>query len=180
MSTLKFEEWYNSDGTRRETILQTVQYVKSDASAYSPGTGWLGTDMIASITPMSVHSRIMIMFTAQMATGYWELQGKFMRKKGVGGTYTDIGTGSRRYQTNANTECGFIHSHYFQSFTNIWYPISYNFIDIPRSTDTLYYQLYVNSYGSNAVYINRTRGDTDAADYNGSPISSITLMEIAA
>ena len=184
MSTLRFDEWYNSDGTKRQTIVGVTQKAVTDASSYSPGTGWIEViPMTAGITVKSSTSRIMIMMTAQMSTGYWELQGKFKRKVGTFGTFVDVGWGSRRYQTNANVECGFTHSHYMNNYqVNLWYPVSYNYIDTPRVSagTTVYYRLYVNSYNSNAVYLNRTRDWTDNSDYNGAPISSVTLMEIAA
>lgn len=178
MSTLKFDRWMNGDGNPRQTILQVVQAVKTDTWSAGGADSWYDTAFLATITPKSAYSRIMIQMNLMAASSYWELQGKFMRSIGGGG-YVDVGLGNRGTQTNSNTRAGFIHSHYMNSYYSFWYPCSYTYVDSPSTTLATTYRLYLNPHSSNTVYINRTKDDNDSADYHGCPISTITLMEIA-
>lgn len=180
MSTVRFNRWLNSDGTNRQTVMQVVQSVKTDTYVGSGASNlWYDTGFEASITPKFTTSRIMLVFTGMLATGYWELQGKFQRSIGGGG-FADIGTGDRGPQTNTNTRCGFTHNHYMNSYYSLWYPCNYTFVDSPNTTSSTTYRLFLNSYSSSALYINRTKDDYESSDYHGCPISTITLMEIAA
>lgn len=177
MSTVKFNRWLNSDGTNRETVYQVIQSVKTDTWSAGGSDIWYDTGFSASITPKFNTSRIFINFTGMAASSYWELQGKFMRSIN-GGSYTDIGTGNRAQQTNVKNQCGFNFSRYGNDYKTFWYPVTYKFIDIPQTTSSITYKLYMNPYSSNTVYLNRTFTDNDSADYWGCPISTITLMEI--
>jgi hypothetical protein len=170
MSTLQFDTWYTSTGHKRQMIIQTVQAVKTNTWV-GTGTGqeWLTTDFYASITPKYATSKILLMATLQLASGYWELQGRFNRNGTV------IGVGRRQ---SGISQCGFHCSHYMNNYQDFWYPTTYSFLDEPKTNTPLIYTLQLNGYGGNSCYINKIEADWDNSDYAGTPISTITLMEI--
>ncbi len=172
MSTLKFDNWYTSSGHKRQMIVQTVQAVKKDVWV---GTGsaqtWIETDFSATITPKSSTNKILLMATLQLSSGYWELQGRFKRNGTV------IGVGRRQAVIS---QCGFHCSHYMMNYQDLWYPTTYSFLDEPNTINPVRYTLDLNGYGGNSVYINKIEADWDNSDYAGTPISTITLLEIQA
>lgn len=172
MSTLKFDNWYTSTGHKRQMIVQTVQSVKTNIwSGTGSGQTWIPTDFSASIVPKSPTNKILLMATLQLSSGYWELQGRFTRNGTV------IGVGRRQAATS---QCGFQCSHYMNNYQDFWYPTTYSFLDNPGTTSTVIYNLELNGYGGNSVYINKIEADWDNNDYAGNPISTITLLEIQA
>lgn len=172
MSTAKFDRWLTSQGYSRQMVVQTVQSVKTNTwSGTGSGTTWVETDFYAKITPKSATNKILLMATLQLASGYWELQGRFSRSG------TIIGVGRRQ---GAISPCGFHCSHYMGNYQDFWYPTTYTFLDSPATTSEIRYTLQLNGFDGNSVYINRIEADWDNSDYAGSPISTITLMEIQA
>ena len=172
MSIARFDDWYTSSGHKRNMIVQTVQAVKTTPWAgTADGNTWLKTDFSASIVPKSRTNKILLIATLQLSSGYWELQGRFDRNGTV------IGVGRRQ---NGISQCGFHCSHYMNNYQDLWYPTTYSFLDTPGTTDTVVYTLNLNGYNSNSCYINKIEADWDNADYAGTPISTITLMEIQA
>lgn len=172
MSTVKFDEWYTSSGHKRNMIVQTVQAVKTNTwSGTGDGSTWLKTDFFATITPKSRTNKILLMANLQLSSGYWELQGRFDRNGTV------IGVGRRQ---SGISQCGFHCSHYMMNYQDLWYPTTYTFLDEPKTTSTLTYTLNLNGYGGNSCYINKIEADWDNSDYAGTPISTITLLEIQA
>jgi len=171
MSTVRFDDWYTTAGIKRGTVLQTVQRIKTDTFTGVTGGGanWINTDMAPTITLSSPTNKVLIMCSLMLASGYWELQGRFTRNGTV------IGVGKRNSST---LQCGFHCSHYMNNYQDFWYPTTYTFLDSPNTTSLLTYQLQLNGYSTNNVYINKIEADWDNADYAGTPISTITLMEI--
>lgn len=175
MSTVKFDKWLSSTGVPRNMILQVQQSVLQGTYAGTGGgADWLDTGFQCSITPKYASSKIMLTAQLMTASAYWELQGKFQRNG------TDIGVGDSANQLNEGTRCGFNCCHYMNNYRSFWYPTTYTFLDSPNSTSQQTYKLWLNGFGANSVYLNRTRDDYDNADYHGCPISTIILMEIAA
>lgn len=169
MSIAKFDQWYTSTGHKRQMVVQAVQAVKTNTwVGTAGGTTWLPTDFSASITPKASTNKILLMATLQLASGYWELQGRFTRNG------TIIGVGRRR----SDALCGFHCSHYMGNYQDFWYPTTYSFLDEPKTTGAVTYNLELNGYNGNSVYINRIEADWDNGDYAGNPISTITLLEI--
>lgn len=175
MSTVKFDKWLSSTGVPRNQIIQVQQSVLQTVfEATAGGTVWVDTGFSCSITPKYATSKIMLTTQLMGGSGYWELQGKFQRNG------TDIGFGDSWQQINEGTRCGFICNHYMNNYRGFWYPTTYTFLDSPNTTSALEYRLYLNGFGGNSVFLNRTALNQNFADYDGCPISSIVLMEIAA
>lgn len=173
-SELSFNTWKNTAGVTQQTILQVKHTVKRDVwSGGGSGTTWYSiTGLSATITPRSTSSRILIMVKLHAGTQYWELQGKVTRNG------ADIGMGTAR---SLRPACGFAHLKYDGSYDYYdWFPMHYTYIDAPAVTTATTYQVWLNGYSSNTIYINRTHNDQNSIDYMGCPVSTITLMEIAA
>lgn len=172
MSTVRFDDWYTTEGFKRNMVLQTVQAVKTNTwMGTADGSTWVTTDFFATIKPRSTTSKVLLMCALQLSSGYWELQGRFLRNGTV------IGVGRRQ---SGVSQCGFHCSHYMNNYQDFWYPTTYSFLDEPASTSDVTYHLQLNGYGGNSVYINKIEADWDNSDYAGTPISTITLMEIQA
>lgn len=175
MSTARFDHWLTSKGIKKNMILQVQHVEKTNSSSYSTGTSsYLGTGFSATITKRDSRSNILIMCNLSAANNYWALGARFNRN----GTLIGVGNNDAISQLQG----GFGASHYMGNYINLWYPCSYTFLDTttPNSTTTaLVYELELHAY-SGIAYLNRTNANTDNVDYEGRPISTITLMEISA
>ena len=55
------------------------------------------------------------------------------------------------------------------------------YLDSPSTSSAVQYSIDIGGYSTSyTVYVNRTHNDTDATTYFGTPISTMTLMEIGA
>ena len=74
-------------------------------------------------------------------------------------------------------------SKYCLSATNANYMINttgFEFLDSPATTSSITYSIDIGGYDtSDAVYLNRAHQDNNFATYNGQPMSTLTVMEIA-
>lgn len=175
MSTARFDHWLSSKGIKKNMILQVVGVEKTTASAYNTGaSSYLGTGFSATIRKKQSTSNVLIMCNLSAASNYWALGARFNRNG------TLIGVGNK--DASAQLQGGFGANHYMGSYIHLWYPCSYTYLDrsTPNSTSTdLVYELELHAYDGIA-YLNRTNANWDTVDYEGRPISTITLMEIAA
>lgn len=170
---MNFTNWQDSAGITQQTILQVKHTVKRDVwSGGGNGALWYSvTGLNATITPTSSSSKILIMVRLIAGTQYWEIQGRVTRNS------TAIGLGTVRGSRQA---CGFAHLKYDSGYDYYdWFPMQYTYLDSPATTSALTYQVDLNPYSTNTIYVNRTHNDSDSWDYMGQPSSTITLMEIA-
>ena len=174
-SELAFTNWQNTAGAVQQTVVNVVQTLKTDTSAISSasGTVWNDTGFQCSITPKSASNKILIIGKFFLGTGYWEIQGKFTKNG------SDI-TGSMGNARGSRQSCSFAALKYDSGYDEQdWFPVSYLYMDTAGTTSPLTYKLWLNSYQTYSLYINRTENDYNGFDYYGQPSSSITLMEIA-
>jgi hypothetical protein len=130
----------------------------------------------ASITPISVNSRILISVSVVFGFVVDAYPYVLLRRNG-----TSIGTGVTAYGSNR------INTFMSGSATNIgtmmWrvHQFSRNHLDSPNTTSALTYQIaFASPYAGYAGFINRqANADTIDGVYVQYPASSITLMEIA-
>tara|TARA_R110000765_G_C18668098_1_gene577741 strand:- start:140 stop:667 length:528 start_codon:yes stop_codon:yes gene_type:complete len=173
MSQINVNSIASAAGTVNKGILQVLQTVKTDTASISSSSTNTFVDltgMTVAITPRSTSSKILVMFTANVANSTGTSHIRLVRDS----TAIMIGaSASSRLQSTAMYRDAA--SPYSLSLPN-W---SSTFLDSPSSTSALTYKLQVtlgSSY-SGTIYLNRCNDDTDA-DYGGRTASSITVMEI--
>ena len=157
------------------SILQVQQSVYRSAwSSSSDGISYYAVPLTCSITPSSSTSKILVMMAVHLSTGYWEVQGRLTRN---GSDVTESWGDAR----GSRTRCSFVWNSYAGSSSGYsWMPVNYQFLDSPATTSELIYGLKINGYSTYSLGFNyNVYSDSDSADYNGCPISTITLMEIA-
>lgn len=150
------------------TILQVVSTVKTDTFTMSSTTFADVTGLSATITPSSATSKIYVVVTGNAGSqvGVTAIFGRLLRDS----TAICIGdaAGSR---TRASFDTITANS----SFTSA---LAINFLDSPNTTSAVTYKLQIAGSSANAVYINRSHVDSDAASASRQA-STITLMEVA-
>jgi hypothetical protein len=155
-------------------ILQVLQGFKSDtwttqALIANGGEGIPGLSV--TIIPKSTLSKILVSFSVTCAGTQNVTQVYFRLRRGS----TEIGNGNpdgsrppvitRSFNGNDNNVCC---------------NVSFDFLDIPNTTNATTYQLYTGSEQSpGTIFINRCHNDPNSATIGSRGSSTITLMEIA-
>jgi hypothetical protein len=166
----------NANGAMTGNTIQVVQKVFKDVWSSATGATTFSqiTGFEQAITPKYASSKILVSYHMHLSTGYWEIQGRMTRNGSVLTDSLGLTRGSRipvSFAVN-NYEGG--------TSGNSWNDTFFQFLDSPNTTSTLTYGMQLNAYSTYTVGINRNvYADTDAADYYGQPISTITIMEIA-
>lgn len=168
MGTMKFNRWQGTDGSLMNSVIQVVQAVKTDTfSATSNGSEVAVTGMVATITPKSSTSKILV--TSVIAYGQLATTYKAFFKRNGTKIFVGDAAGSRQTATSPIP---------LSTDTNQGMTCKISFLDSPETTDELTYQLYVINDNAVAININRSNADADSA-VGGRYISTVTLMEIA-
>jgi hypothetical protein len=176
----QFDVWQSTAGVTRQTVLQVVSTNKTNSFvgtsvAVSGGGYYIDvTGMAATITPTSSTNKILVMLSMYVgattaASGYQ--QSVRIRRNGSYPIQGDL-EGSRP-RVSARINMYSLNTYSMQMLTGCW-------LDSPASTSALTYQIELGGYsGSPIVYVNRSEAYQNTGDYDGLPVSSITLMEIA-
>lgn len=156
-------------------VLQVVSntFAGTWSAAGQPSTFYPVSDLNTAITPRSATSKILITTSMSIGSGYWEIQGRFTRNG------TAIGLGNQR---GSRTRCTFLDNRYEAagSVRNGWGTVSAQFLDSPNTTSLITYGVELNGYSTFTIGVNyNPYSDSDSSDYFGTPISVITLTEIA-
>jgi hypothetical protein len=157
------------------SVLQVVQgYLGTTASASTSNDTTVDTGLQASITPSSASSKILVQYNVFL--GQQDSYNMFVRIL-RDSTYIGNGT-SEGGRPVGNAVANNYHS------TNDGYsvsPTSNVYLDSPNTTSSITYKIQMGCYGGNLVYINRSHiFQASAGAYDTIPLSTITLMEIAA
>ena len=150
------------------SVLQVVQFVKTDTAAFS-GNQYqdheLGIEV--TITPTSSSSKILI--TGHVSVGHSVATAGFAVGLYRGNTLIGAGdaAGSRR-RNHVETD--------LRTYTLRALPI--NFLDSPNTTSSTTYKLKGSSSSANTLYIN-VNGENTTAQNSVSGTSVLTAMEIA-
>lgn len=186
MSIVKADKWQSLQGTQYNSILQVVSANKSNTwsgSTSQTGNGYFVAipGLAATITPLFSTSKILIQVTL-WAGAYGTATSGYQQHMRINrnGSYPIIGDNesSRPRSTGA--------INMYQGSANAQYAmgaISGMWLDSPATTAALTYQVEYGGYSSSAGanYVNRAENyQLSTNDYNSVPVSSITLMEIAA
>ena len=160
-------------------ILQVVSTTKKDSASFSVGTettySYTDSSLRATITPSSASNKILI--TAMLHVSVDSSQYVFTLLQKDGSTITDA-TGDA---SGSRTRCTSWVPYPADNFTATQC-ISINYLDTAGNTNSRYYNFaFRHTSGlSRTMYLNKA-GQTDAGNYTiGLPVSTITVMEIAA
>ena len=150
-------------------ILQVVQ-ATSDSQVSTTSTSYIDTPLSASITPTATSSKILIRYNMNVAMDNDTYIAFYQIVRGS----TAIGNGN---QGTNRTKC---HSALRgqHSDTNPHGVTSGEFRDSPSTTSATTYKIQFKVDGGTG-FINRSDSSSDAA-VHPSPLSSLTLMEVAA
>jgi hypothetical protein len=171
----------NSTGS----ILQVVHTPMTDSftgTSTQTGTGFYidVTGLSATITPSSTGNRILIltnMYVGKTTTGS-SYQQHFRIKRN--GTPIILGAG----EGGRPTSTGRINQYSTDTTSGQYQMFQFNGVhyDTPASTAALTYQIALGGYsGSPVVFVNRSQlWQALANDYDSTPVSTLTLMEVSA
>jgi hypothetical protein len=149
-------------------ILQVVSTTKTDTFSMSSTTFADVTGLSVSITPQSATSKIFV--TVDMMTGNNAASQLFARLRRDS---TDIALGDTAGSRTRVT------SGVYSSNANTPISLSFSFLDSPATTSATTYKVQIASTDANAVTVNRTEGDSDAAA-RARGVSTITVFEVSA
>lgn len=154
-------------------VIQVKQTVVGGVFSSSIGNGFVEmTDFRTAITPSSTSSKILATATLHVGTSYFQIRGRLLRDT------TPIGLGDARGNRTVCTYQNIVYP-----ATNANYMINttgFEFLDSPATTSSITYSIDIGGYDtSDAVYLNRAHQDNNFATYNGQPMSTLTVMEIA-
>ena len=156
-------------------IIQVVHVTKTDISSVTTGSSSANYDvpgLTATITPSSSSNKILIdaLLSISINNGY-HITARILRDS----TYIAFGDG-----TQSSVIEGYAHR--YTRATNGSYTIDQMALfheDSPSTTSAITYKIQFNTHTAGTAYINRTNQGADAV-YNGTAVSSIRLMEVAA
>lgn len=159
------------------SVLQVQQTVYKDTFSTSVGEGFAEvTGLRTNITPKSTTSKILVRVMLSYGQSYWQVRGRILRN----GVVIDGALGNQR---GIRTRVTFNTIKYGGGSSISIYDMNtaiVEYLDSPGTTSTLQYSLDIGGYSTSyPVYVNRAHTDTNLASYDGTPISTMTLMEIA-
>ena len=153
-------------------ILQ-VKYAKKTDTFSTTSTSYVDiTDLSVSITPSSTSSKILISW--DLATGQQNNASHcyvVIARDSTDSIFVADSAGSR---TSASNVGNMVNA---ESEMQI---LSNSFLDSPSTTSATTYKLRLKSSNGNAIYVNRSWRDNDAAAFDGRACSSLVVMEVKA
>lgn len=158
-------------------VLQVKQTVFKDTFSTAIGPNFAEvTGLRCSITPKSTSSKILVRLSLVIASQYWQVRGRLLRD----GTVIDGALGNQRGSNRKRVSFNYI-KYGGGSSTSLYdmagMPVEY--LDSPATTSSVEYSLDIGGYSTSyTVYINRGHDDNDGTGYDGTPMSTMTLMEI--
>ena len=157
-------------------VLQVQQTVFKDTFSTSVGPSFAEvTGLRCNITPKSTSSKILVRFSLNLSSQYYQTRGRILRD----GSVIDGALGNTR---GSRVRVSFNYVKYSGGSSNSTYdmagvPVEY--LDSPSTTSAVQYSLDLGGYSTSfAVHINRSHSDNDSSTYDGTPVSTLTLMEI--
>jgi hypothetical protein len=154
-------------------ILQVVQSVKADRSSVT-GSTFGDSGLSVNITPSSTSSNILVMVHAHLgSTNAFEMSTKLQRDNAdISGALGDA-DGLRPAATSM------INAYKNSNDLYTLIPTTIVYLDTAVSTTSqVTYKLQMKNYSTNTVYLNRSSRFDNTAQYDSTPISTITAMEV--
>lgn len=180
-SGAKIDRWLSTNGVPKNNVVQVTQKVYKDMFSYTGASGnyldWVRIDGLThAIKPYHKNSKILVMLDIHMGQSYWEILGRVARN----GQWIGLGdqAGSRPRCTFADNNYEYGGSVNYSQYSV--YKGSVMLLDDPDYVDgAIEYTIWLNSYSTQTVYVNKPAYDQNSSDYWGAPISTLTLMEIS-
>ena len=158
-------------------VIQVKQTVVSNVFSTTVGSGFAEmTDFRTAITPTSTTSKILVRGSLFVGCQYYQAKGRILRDS------TAIAIGDARGVRPRST---WMTLGYDAGAGNAYTPyrcssVAFDFLDSPATTSEIIYSLDMGGYSTSlTVYLNRDHNDSNGTSYNSTPISTLTLMEIA-
>jgi len=156
------------------SVLQVQQSVLTTTwTGGGNGTTFYTTPLTVTLTPANANSKFLVEVSASIGSGYWEIQGRFRRNG------TAIGIGDAR---GSRARATFLDNRYEAASAqrNSWGTVTASYLDSPATSSACTYDLQLNGYSTYAVGLNYNPfSDPNTADYFATPISTLTVTEIA-
>ena len=156
-------------------VVQVVQTVFDGTFSTAIGPNFAEvTGLRCNITPTSASNKILVKLNIIWATTYFQARGRLLRN---GATVSD----SLGAQAGIRTPVTFNYINYAAggNIYDMWSG-GFEYLDTPSTTSSTQYSVDIGGYSTSyTVFVNRNPSYSNSADYVGSPISTLTLMEIA-
>lgn len=159
---------------RAGNILQVKQAVKTDTASSTSATFADISGLSVSITPASTSNKILVTCNVYTGgddnsfTGFKVFRDSTAIGLGTAATGNQSNVSFSSFSTNASSSAFGLRN------------ASFEFLDSPSSTSSLTYKIqFASLFNGDDVYINRSEQQNDQAIYMF-PISTITVMEVAA
>ena len=158
-------------------VIQVKQSVVGNVFSTTIGSGFAEmTDFRTAITPTSTTSKILVRGSLNVGCQYYQAKGRILRDS------TPIGIGDARgvrpqsTWTDIRYDAGASNAYTIYELRSV----DFEFLDSPATTSEIIYSLDMGGYSTSiSVHLNRDHNDSDGTSYNATPISTLTLMEIA-
>lgn len=158
-------------------VIQVKQSVVSNVFSTTAGNGFAEmTDFRTAITPTSTTSKILVKGSLFVGCQYYQAKGRILRDS------TPIGIGDARGVRPQSTWTSIGYDAGASNAYTIYLlrSVDFEFLDSPATTSEIIYSLDMGGYSTSlSVHLNRDHNDSNSANYNATPISTLTLMEVA-
>lgn len=156
-------------------VVQVKQTVFPDTFSTSIGPNFAAVSGLdCAITPKSTDSKILVTLSLCYSQLYWQTRVRLLRNSSVVTEATGDSLGIR--------ERVWLNTIWYDGGNNVYvmYHMNGQYLDSPNTTSEITYGIDIGGYSTSyPVYINRNHAFQNAADYDATPISTLTLMEIA-
>lgn len=173
-SLLRVHQIQDTSGATLNLIRQVKQSVKTNIFSTSSNGFNDVTGLTVDITPLSSSSKILAMCYVNYGTASdnVRLAARIVREES--GSDTIISQGD---EDGNRTQCQWIGRH--ANLNGAQLQANIQILDSPATTNTLTYKFQTGRMDGGTLVINDGRADTNASTH-GRPISTITVMEVAA
>ena len=158
-------------------VVQVKQSVVGNVFTTTVGDGYAEmTDFRTAITPTSTTSKVLVRGSLFVGPQYYQARGRILRDS------TPIGLGDVRGNRPQSTWNTISYDAGASSSYTIYHleSVDFEFLDSPATTNEIIYSLDMGGYSTSiSIHLNRDHNDTNGTAYNATPISTLTLMEIA-
>ena len=158
-------------------VIQVKQSVVSNVFSTTAGASYAEmTDFRTAITPTSTTSKILVRGSLFVGQEYYQAKGRILRDS------TPIALGDARGDRPQSTWTTIGYDTGASSAFTIYRleSVSFEFLDSPATTSEIIYSLDMGGYSTSiTVHLNRDHNDANVAAYNATPISTLTVMEVA-
>ena len=169
-------------------ILQVKQSVKTDRSSVT-GYNWTDTGLSVDITPISTTSNMLVLANVHLGgSAAYGMKLRLNRSYAITPQWSDtIGVGDGDGGRPAVTSVLNLYDDSALITTYQQAPAGISFLDttvVTTYAGAITYKVQFASYDSNVVYVNRSglynEDPATPHEYDGTPISTLTVMEVAA